>query len=132
MPDILKRLTRYDIALIISLFIISFLPLLINNHTPIARYAEIKVDGKIYKKIPLAYHKGKEELFIETAYGENTITIDDDTIAVTKADCPDAVCIKAGKAKNVGDTIACLPHKLIIEIKSTNNAANENELIMTR
>lgn len=132
MPGILKKLTRYDIALILILFIISCSPLLITNSAPASRYAEISVDGKIYKKVPLAYHKGTEELSIKTARGENIITVDDDTIAVTNADCPDAVCIRAGKAKNVGDTIACLPHKLIIEIKSASGTANDNDLIMTR
>ena len=33
------------------------------------------------------------------------------------ADCPDLVCVKTGKAQKKGDVIACLPHKLLIEVK---------------
>ena len=43
--------------------------------------------------------------------------IEDESIAVVDADCPDLVCVKTGKASKKGDVIACLPHKLLIEVK---------------
>ena len=56
--------------------------------------------------------------FLQTLI-DNTIEIDDDTIAVQDADCPDRICIQQGKAQKPGDIIVCLPHKLLIEVKGT-------------
>ena len=32
------------------------------------------------------------------------------------ADCPDRLCVKQGRIKKVGESIVCLPHKVVIEI----------------
>ncbi len=34
-----------------------------------------------------------------------------------QADCHDKICVKTGAISQKGEVIACLPHKLIIEIK---------------
>ena len=54
---------------------------------------------------------------IADAHGENTIHIEGESISVTHADCPDQVCVRTGRAEKKGDVIACLPHKLLIEVK---------------
>ena len=52
----------------------------------------------------------------------NTVVIEDETIAITDADCPDHLCVSMGKASRPGDTLVCLPHKLVIEVKSSGDA----------
>jgi len=37
-------------------------------------------------------------------------------VDVIEADCPDKICVKHTNIKNAGETIICLPHKLVIEI----------------
>ena len=32
------------------------------------------------------------------------------------ADCPDKICINMGTIRKKGQTIICLPHKLVVEI----------------
>ena len=36
------------------------------------------------------------------------------------ADCPDKVCVKTGKIKSPGQTVVCLPHRVVIEITGDN------------
>lgn len=79
--------------------------------------AVVTQDGKEIYDIPLTGHRGIEEIVVADEHGANTIRIEDETIAVTDADCPDLVCVKTGKAAKKGDVIACLPHKLLIEVK---------------
>ena len=38
-----------------------------------------------------------------------------------EANCPDKLCIHQGKISKNGETIVCLPHGLIVEIKSDDN-----------
>ena len=80
-------------------------------------HAVVTQDGKQLYDIPLTGHRGTEEIVVADEHGTNTIRIEDETIAVIDADCPDLVCVKTGKAAKKGDVIACLPHKLLIEVK---------------
>ena len=62
---------------------------------------------------------------IQTEAGSNRLVIKDGKAAITEADCPDAICIKQGQISRTGQTIVCLPHKLVIEVEGK---AGENEL----
>ena len=81
------------------------------------RHAVITQDGTHLYDIPLTGHKGTEDIQIADAHGENTIRIEGESISVVHADCPDQVCVRTGRAEKKGDVIACLPHKLLIEVK---------------
>lgn len=54
---------------------------------------------------------------IVSPYGHNIMQISKGVVKVTEADCPDKVCVHTKAAKNVGDVIVCLPHRLIISIE---------------
>ena len=113
----MKMLKKADIVLISLLLIISFIPLALNLVQPAVLTADIKVAGTLKQTVLLTAHQGTDTIHITTPNGHNTIVIKDASIAVTDADCPDKVCVKTGFASQNGDVIACLPHKLIIEVK---------------
>ena len=48
---------------------------------------------------------------------ESFIEIKDGEVSVKEADCPDKICVNHKKISNVGESIICLPHKLVIEIR---------------
>ncbi len=50
-------------------------------------------------------------------YGSNTIKIEGGGVTVTDADCPDGYCVSHVKISNEGETIVCLPHRLVIKIE---------------
>lgn len=81
------------------------------------RHAVITQNNVQLYDIPLTGHTGTEDLIITDEHGTNTIRIEGETIAVIDADCPDLVCVHTGRAAKNGDVIACLPHKLLIEVK---------------
>ena len=53
--------------------------------------------------------------------GTNILVIEDNYAWIVEADCPDKLCIKKGKISNVGESIICLPHRLIITIEGEIN-----------
>lgn len=124
---------KWDIIIIITLIILSFIPEVVfgmvigKSYT--GTYAEITLDGKLYKKIPLSEHKGEDKINIETNYGYNVIDINNDSIRILDADCKDKICIKAGSISKPGESLVCLPHKLVVEIKSTSNNNNDIDVI---
>lgn len=113
------RLKR-DIILVLSMVIIAAAAFLIINYAvkKDGRYAVIKVDGQEIKTLDL----NREETTIEVnGYqgGVNRIVIKDGKVSMTEADCPDELCVKTGKISRTGETIVCLPHRVVVEIKGS-------------
>lgn len=80
-------------------------------------YAEISIEGELYRRIKLTGHRGRDSLALATARGQNVVVVEDEEIFVLEADCPDRICVRTGRLSKAGDTAACLPHKILIEVK---------------
>lgn len=119
---------KWDIIIIVLLICLSFVPELVfgvmmgKNYN--GTYAEITLDGKLYKKILLSEHSGETEIDVNTKYGYNIIKIKDQSIGIIDADCRDEICIKSGFISKPGQILVCLPHKLMVEIKGNDNDKN--------
>lgn len=50
--------------------------------------------------------------------GYNLILISGAAVRVTDADCPDKLCVRQRSISKSGESIICLPHKLVITIDS--------------
>ncbi|MPN28974.1 hypothetical protein SDC9_176421 [bioreactor metagenome] len=81
------------------------------------KIAVIKADGKVVKTINLSKLKGTEKFDIKEGEHFNTIIVEKDKISIIDADCPDKVCIKTGWISDAGESIVCLPNKLIVSIE---------------
>lgn len=57
--------------------------------------------------------------------GENIMQIKDGKVTMKKADCKDQICADHKPIEKSGETIVCLPHKVVIEIKSENGKEQE-------
>ena len=76
--------------------------------------ARVTIDGIEYGTYPLDVDVEER---IELGDGEyNVFAIKDGTAYVTEASCPDQICVMHAHIKYNGETIACLPHKLVVEI----------------
>lgn len=49
--------------------------------------------------------------------GTNRITIKDGEVFVSSASCKNQICVNTGKISKKGESIVCLPNKVIVEIK---------------
>jgi thiamine biosynthesis lipoprotein len=76
--------------------------------------AKIYADGELLYSLPLDIDAEKR---IETPSGYNVITVQDGAVRVSSADCSGKQCVHTGAKKHSGDVIACLPHKVLIEVK---------------
>lgn len=122
---------KLDFAIIAVLMALSFLPEIIlgasigkgYNNT----YAEITVSGKLYKTISLSEHRGEEDIEIKTKEGINIINIKDNKICIIEADCPDKVCMNPSYIEKAGESLVCLPHKVMIQIKGK----SEDDIILS-
>ena len=77
------------------------------------KYVEIEINGSVSQVLALDEDRVLE---IETEGGKNTLEIKDGYAKITEADCPDKICQKHQKICRSGESIICLPHKLVISI----------------
>ena len=55
--------------------------------------------------------------------GKNMLVVQNGTAAIIEADCPDKLCVNQGGIHRSGETIVCLPHRVVIEIQDGETAA---------
>lgn len=84
-----------------------------------ATIAVITMDGKILKEIDLSNTKNTTFNIDYTAH--YIIEVKDKKIRIIEATCPDKICVATGFISKAGQVIACLPNRLLIEIKGKQN-----------
>lgn len=85
------------------------------------KYVSIQVNGEEIKRFIFDSKLVGQTIPIETKYGYNLIEIGDEQVRVIEADCPDKIDVKQGYISKIGETIVCLPNKLVVEIKGIEN-----------
>lgn len=88
------------------------------------KFISIQIDGIEVKRIIYDKKIIGKTIPIESEYGFNLIEIGDERVRVIEADCPDKIDIKQGYISRIGETIICLPNRMIIEIKGTEKGEN--------
>ena len=110
-----KRKIKNDIILAVIVIVVAATGLLLLNiFKTEGSFAVIKIDGKETERYPLSVNT---EVVIETGDdGRNTLVIEDNKAFMKDANCPDKICEGHSKISYKGETIVCLPHKVVIEI----------------
>lgn len=93
------------IAVILSVYIL--------RKTPENRI-EIVQDGKLLYTFDLNTAENQSIRIPAADGGYNTVVIEDGTVRVETADCPDQTCVRMGTLKSEHLPLVCLPHKLIV------------------
>lgn len=75
--------------------------------------AGVYIDDKLVQTIDLSVD---DEYTFQTDKGSNTVEVRNGAVSMKSADCPDKVCVRMGTKNRNGETITCLPHKLVIEV----------------
>lgn len=75
----------------------------------------IKSGGEIYGRYPLG--EDTEIAVPAPSGGENIVTIKGGSVTVSSASCKNQVCVRHGSISKSGESIVCLPNRLIVTIE---------------
>ena len=81
------------------------------------KFISIQVNGEQVKKIIFDKNIIGKQIVIESKYGYNLIEIGDEKVRVIEANCPDKIDVKQGFISKIGESIICLPNRMVVEIK---------------
>ena len=62
---------------------------------------------------------------IVTDKGENTLCIENGRAYISSADCPDLLCVRQGGIEKDGESIVCLPHRVIVTVSGGEVSAGD-------
>ncbi|MBR2520887.1 MAG: NusG domain II-containing protein [Oscillospiraceae bacterium] len=82
---------------------------------------EILQDGTVIEEIDLSRVTSRYSFTVTWGGkepGSNTILVQPGAICVSDADCPDRICVSQGWLTNQAAPVVCMPHRLIIRLKS--------------
>lgn len=130
----MEKIKKADILVIILIVIASFLIYFFTNKLPkeganISKKVVITVDGKIYKEVPLTKNTD-EKIDINTVYGKNEVIIEKGEVHMHKSNCQDKICMKMGKISIPGDSIICLPNRVMVKIVADKKSHDSLDLII--
>ena len=78
-------------------------------------YAVLQVDGQEVACLSLAqdllYPIESDKILLNMLY------IKDGAVRMEEAYCPDLLCVRRGAIRYVGDSIVCLPHRVVVTIE---------------
>ena len=74
----------------------------------------VTVDGREYGKYPLSEDLRTEIRFTDGSF--NKLVIENGEAEISEASCPDQICVKHFCIRHSGETIVCLPNRLVVEI----------------
>lgn len=74
---------------------------------------EVRIDGRV-----TAVYSLSEDITVELdgVGGKNTLVIRDGKAEISYADCPDGICANHKPISRSGESIVCLPHKVVITV----------------
>ena len=104
-------------AVAVVIIVLVFLLYFVNGNS--GAYVQVEVDGKITDTLPL---DTDATLVIDTENnGSNTLVIKDGYAKMTQANCPDGICTNHMRINRNGESIICLPHKVVVTVIKDND-----------
>lgn len=111
----LAKKYRRDLILIAVLLVIALGSLLYMNLNRVegARVV-VRIDGRVAG----TYSLEKDAVYVLNN-GTNVLTIENGFASMTRADCPDKICMNTGRVRFNGQTITCLPNKVTVTVEES-------------
>ena len=108
---------KADIILISSILTAALAIFVFQNipRGPSVPYAVITADGGFSRRVSLTEDT---EFIINRDGMTNTITVENNTIRISHANCPNSLCVRQGAISKKNQVVVCIPNKLMIEIRS--------------
>ena len=110
----LIALKRGDVILVACLLVLGAAALiLISILRPSGVRVVAEIDGTVVEDISLSE---SARIVLGSEGRQNVLVVKDGRAYIEDADCPDLVCVHHLPISKEGETIVCLPHKLVVRI----------------
>ncbi len=124
-----RRMTKADVILLVSLLITGLVCFAVLRLGLQKNGAAVRIlsDGELYG----TYYLTEEQNIPIQKNGKvvNVLEISGHKAKMIKADCPDKLCVHQKAISRQGETIVCLPNKIVVEIEGDKNTDTDLDSI---
>jgi len=78
--------------------------------------AIIEVNGKEVRRLELSDKQGYRTLTVQGTLGDSTVAVENGKVWMAKSACRDRLCVGMGRIDSTGQSIVCLPNRVVIRI----------------
>lgn len=112
---------KADFIIIGAVVVVAAVMLIIlyGSSSNLGSYVQIEIDGKITETLPL--DEDTEKKITTENGGTNTLVIKDGRAKMVEANCPDGICKNHKAISRNGESIICLPHKVVVSVVDNNS-----------
>ena len=112
-----KTFGRRDLILLLVVVAIGLAGILFLYTRPAAADGEVEVsvDGEVVMTLPLS--EDTKVTISGFDGGENLLVISDGKAEIESASCPDGVCVRHYAISRDGESIICLPNRVVVTIR---------------
>lgn len=121
----MKKADLIIIAIVLAIAgILVFFLYFVNGDS--GKYVQVEVDGNVIETISLNDDFEKTYDFD----GEtNTLVIEDGRANMIDANCPDGICVSHKPIYRSGESIICLPHKVVVTVLDDSSSDDEVDAV---
>ncbi len=113
----MKHKLRNDLVLLAIILLISGICWFgIQYFAKPGSWVVIQKDGTEIARLPV---NGECEYTVADEDGTNIVRIENGSVWMEIADCPDRLCVKQGRITKSVDRIVCLPHRVVVFIEGS-------------
>lgn len=138
MKNLMKMVKIGDIVIIALLVMLSFLPLAIFTYQNASANGDsmhvvVSADGEVVHEMELKNDHTREVYeFVDDHGHENTVVREGLIVYISDANCQDLLCVQQGQISEVGETLVCLPNRVLVEIVSDGvDVEDDNDVDIT-
>lgn len=119
-----KRRIRNDILLILCILLIASAGVFyLYGLRPSGDTVVVSVDGKEYGVYPLSEDITQDIYTGKNGEYLNRLIIKDGKAYMETANCPDGICVEHSKIFRDGESIVCLPHRVVVTVVTDNQGS---------
>lgn len=121
----MKKADLIIVAIVLAIAgILVFFLYFVNGES--GKYVQVEVNGNVVETVSLNDDFKKTYDFD----GEtNTLVIEDGKANMVEANCPDGICVSHKPIYRSGESIICLPHKLVVTVIDDSGADDEVDAV---
>ena len=108
-------LTLGAIALLCGLLL-----LLLQSGKQAGSWIEITQNGSLVAELDL-FENQHIRISSPTGEGYNVVVVEDGSVRIAEASCPDQTCVKRGATHHTNTPIVCIPNRLVVTVRGSAN-----------
>ena len=125
-----KSIVQNDIILIVGLLLVALIGIFyLFVLREQGNTVKVTVDGKTYGTYSLSRNITEDIYSGKNNEHLNRLVIEDGKAYMETATCPDGICVEHAPIFRDGESIVCLPQRVVISIITHNNADNPDVIV---